>query len=187
MMPSQEKDKLQRSIRRLVILLGLALILTGLAPMLSRALAADEPGVKLDLDTSQIGPRQIEDVTEEAITREYAAAWHNLEAALAENRADLLEKNFIGQAQEKFADQIEAQKKSGLKTRFVDRGHTVKAVFYSPEGSAIQLKDTAKLEMQVLDGNDVIYSKPVERHYVAIMSVTGSGWKVRVLESGPDQ
>ena len=183
----RSQEDLQRSIRRLVLLLGLALLLTGVAPMISRALAADDAGTALKLDTSQAGPRQVEDVTQEAVSREYAAAWRNLETALEENRTDILDKSFVGRAQQRFTDQIEAQKKNGLKTRLVDRGHKVKAVFYSPEGSAIQLIDSADLEMQVLDGNDVVYSKPVQREYIAIMTVTGSGWRVRVLESAPGQ
>ena len=77
---------------------------------------------------------------------------------------------------------LQEQEKSGLATRYVDHGHQVSATFYSPEGSAVQLQDTAQLEIQLLDGRKVVSSKNVTRKYVAVVSVVEDSWKVRVLD-----
>ncbi|HEX5435318.1 MAG TPA: hypothetical protein VFY05_13855, partial [Candidatus Angelobacter sp.] len=57
------------------------------------------------------------------------------------------------------------------------------AVFYSPDGSAIELKDTASLETQVLDGGNIIHSDQAQVHYYVILTGAADRWKVRVLES----
>ncbi len=80
-------------------------------------------------------------------------------------------------------ERVKEQTQNGLKTRIVDHGHKVDAVFYSPDGSAIELKDTATLETQVLDGETVIHSDHAQVRYYAIMTGAEDRWKVRVLES----
>jgi hypothetical protein len=80
-------------------------------------------------------------------------------------------------------ERVKQQAQSGLKTRIVDHGHKVDAVFYSPDGSSIELKDTATLETQVLDGDTVIHSDQAQVHYYAIMTGAEDRWKVRVLET----
>ena len=72
--------------------------------------------------------------------------------ALDQNRADVLSANFIGTAGDKLTATIQEQAKSGLHQHIIDRGHSVEAVFYSPEGSAIELHDTAHLQIDVMDG-----------------------------------
>ena len=67
----------------------------------------------------------------------------------------------------------------------VDKGHHVKAIFYSPEGSAMELHDTAELQIQVLDGDKVLHSEDVTMHYVALLTAAENSWKVRVLEAVP--
>ena len=59
------------------------------------------------------------------------------------------------------------------------------AIFYSPEGSAIELQDTAQLQIQVLDGDKVLHSEDVSVHYVALLTAAENSWKVRVLEAVP--
>ena len=59
------------------------------------------------------------------------------------------------------------------------------AMFYSPEGSAIELQDTAQLQIQVLDGDKVLHSEDVSVHYVALLTAAENSWKVRVLEAVP--
>ena len=72
--------------------------------------------------TDNIGPRQIEDVTARNIPRDYARAWQTLATALEQNRAGVLDQYFVGFARTKFGDAIAAQQKSGIRTRYVDRG-----------------------------------------------------------------
>jgi len=66
----------------------------------------------------------------------------------------------------------------------VDRGHKVEAIFYSLDGSAMELHDQAILETQILDGNTVIHSDRAAIQYYVVMTGAEDRWKVRVLESG---
>ena len=143
-------------------------------------------GVDVQLDSSAATPRQAEDTTEKAIVRDYGNAWSALARALEQNRADLLGASFTGVAQEKLAERIRQQKANGLRTRYVDRGHKLEAIFYSPEGSAMELRDTAKLEIEYLDGETVVGREQVTAHYVALMTVAEDRWKVRLLQAAPE-
>ena len=80
---------------------------------------------------------------------------------------------------------MEGQRTSNLRTRIIDRGHKLEAIFYSPEGSAMQLRDTAKLELQLLDGDTVIGKQQITANYVALMTVAEDRWKVRLLQQVP--
>jgi len=102
--------------------------------------------------------------------------------ALANNRPDRIGASFVGTAEDQLRKQIAEQKKNNLSTRIVDHGHKLDVVFYSPEGSAMQLRDTAQLERQYLEGGKVVHSETVTQNYVVLMAVTGDRWKVRVLQ-----
>ncbi|MGC2108961.1 MAG: hypothetical protein WA655_05550 [Candidatus Korobacteraceae bacterium] len=162
----------------LAIVLVLATIRFGMP-----ALAAGAPEVILNIQNT--APRQVEDTTEKAIARDYAAAWQSMTSALDQNRTDLLNANFIGTASEKLTATIAEQSKAGLHQRFVDKGHKADVVFYSPEGSAIELQDTAQLEIQLLDGDKVVHSEAATIHYVVLLTASADSWKVRVLEAVP--
>ena len=172
----------QRITRIAVLSLGLALLISGGLPLLSRAFAADEDGPKVQLSVSNSQPRDVEETTTKSITREYTTAWKTLADALANNRPDRIGASFVGTAEDQLRQQIAEQKKNGLSVRIVDHGHKVDIVFYSPEGSAMQLRDTAQLERQYLDGGRVVHSENVTQNYVVLMAVTGDRWKVRVLQ-----
>jgi hypothetical protein len=143
--------------------------------------------VKVELESSAAGPRAIEDTTEKAIVRDYGNAWSVLAAALGNNRADTLNSGFTGTARDRLAERVQQQRRAGLRTRYVDHGHKLQAVFYSPEGSAMQLHDTAKLEEQILDGDTVVSSREVNASYVVLMTVGEERWKVRLLQSLEDK
>jgi hypothetical protein len=145
--------------------------------------AASAPSVSLSVEHT--APRQVEESTQKAVARDYAAAWQAMSAALEQNRADLLAGSFIGTANERLVASIQQQQKAGLHQRIVDKGHTVEAVFYSQEGSAMELHDTAKIELQVLDGSNVIHSEDATLHYVALLTAAENSWKVRLLEAVP--
>jgi len=147
------------------------------------AMADSQPSITLN--TSGVAPRQVEDATQKAVARDYAAAWQTMTRALEQNRADLLDANFIGTAGDKLKETIRQQEKAGLHRRYVDRGHKVQAMFYSTEGSALELCDTAELQIQLLDGNKVVTSQDVTAHYIVLMTAAENSWKVRVLQQVP--
>jgi hypothetical protein len=147
--------------------------------------ATSSNGPKVELNAQAAQPRQLEDTTELAIVRDYSTAWKALATAMSENRSDALDSGFVGVARNNFAQAIEGQKKAGLRCRYTDRGHKLQAVFYSPEGSAMQLHDIAQYDLEILDGDTVIHREQVTVPYVVLMTVAEGSWKVRVLESLP--
>ncbi len=151
----------------------------------SRKTLADTPASAVSLNTQNAGPRQIEDTTERAVTRDYAAAWQAMAKALDQNRTDVLGPSFVGTAQDKLEAAIKDQRKSGLHQRIVDRGHKVDAVFYSSEGSAMELHDTAQVQLQLMDGDKVLHSEDATIRYVVLLTAAENSWKVRVLEAVP--
>jgi hypothetical protein len=175
----------RRIVRIALLLAGLALFASGAAPLVRRVFAADaKPNVVLKTDAAQ--PRELEDSTAKAITRDYAAAWNALAAGLANNDVNALDAGLVGFARDQFAAAIADQKQSGLKVRYTDRGHQVEAIFYSPDGSAMQLRDTAKLTREILDGDKVLRRDELTAHYLAIMSVAEDRWKLRSLQEVPN-
>ena len=170
------------ALRLLVYALTFALLVGLALPLISKVLAASET-VQVRLDASQIQPRPLEQLTGQSITKNYSNAWKNLETALAENRPDLIDESFVGYAHDKLLSQVNQQQKAGLSTRYVDHGHQVSATFYSPEGSAVQLQDTAQLEIQLLDRGKVVSSQNVTHKYIAVVTVVEDSWKVRVLDA----
>lgn len=167
--------------RMLVLTAGVAIALSGAVPLLKHILADSKPEVQLNVNNAQ--PREVEDVTKNAILRDYTLAWQAIGNSLANNSLQPLNENFSGFALDKFTQRVKDQKTQGITTRIIDHGHKVNAIFYSPDGSAIELKDTASIETQVLDGGTVIHSDQAQIQYYAIMTGAEDRWKVRVLES----
>jgi hypothetical protein len=139
----------------------------------------------ISLDVQNTGPRSVEDATQKAVERDYAAAWQAMTQALDQNRPDLLDANFIGTASDKLNETIQQQKKAGLHRRYTDLGHKVQAIFYSTEGSAMELHDAARLRIELLDGDKIVSSEDVTVHYVTLMTAAENSWKVRLLEEIP--
>ncbi|MCI0348553.1 MAG: hypothetical protein L0Z53_03930 [Acidobacteriales bacterium] len=163
-----------------------ALALTFVAAAVITAYSAGpNNGPKVELDAAAAQPRQLEDTTEVAIARDYSAAWKALATAMSENRSDALNAGFIGVARNNLGNAIEDQKKAGLRRRYTDRGHKLTAIFYSPEGSAMQLRDTAQYDLEILDGETVIDRQQLTEAYLVLMTVAEGSWKVRSLESLP--
>lgn len=162
----------------------LMLMVYGLAMVVRHTvLAATAPSMSINVEKSV--PRQVEETTEKSVARDYNAAWQAVAQALDQNRKDLLGAGFVGNAQEKLAAQVEQQQKSALHEHLVDKGHTVEVVFYSPEGSAMELHDTVRLQIEVMDGSKVIHSEDATVHYVALLTAAENSWKVRMLEAVP--
>jgi hypothetical protein len=164
----------------LVSALVAVLIFAG-RPLLRSILAGNRPSLQLNVDNAV--PRQVDDSVQQAIVRDYSAAWQSLESALANNTAGALKDDFIGFALDKLTQRVKDQQQSGLRTRIVDRGHKVDAIFYSLDGSAIELRDTVMLDTEILDGNTVLHAEHAQVQYFAVMTGAEDRWKVRVLES----
>ena len=103
--------------------------------------------------------------------------------ALDENRAGLLDGYFTGIAKQDLSDRVKSQLKSGMHTRYQDRGHKLEAIFYAPAGDAMQLRDHAQFDIQVLDGDKVIYEEPVNTEYIVLMTPGADRWMVRQIQA----
>ena len=138
------------------------------------------------MNTDHIAPRAIEDLTEKSVVRDYGLAWQTLRNALDQNHAGALDAYFTGFAKDDFAHLIQSQMKTGVQVRYADRGHKLTAIFYSPSGDAMQLRDRATLEIQILDGGKLLSSQQVTRNYLVLMTPGADRWLVRDLESIPE-
>jgi hypothetical protein len=145
-------------------------------------LASDDPAVRVE-PTNSVGPRILEKQTETTVIHDYLAAWHSLSSALEQNRADLIDSDFVGAAREKLADTIREQAKLGIQTRYRDGAHDLQLLFYSPEGLSIQLLDTVEYDVQVVDHGKVQTTQHVRTRYVAVLTPTEVRWKVRVFQA----
>ena len=166
-------------IRRIALILGIALL--AFVGMRLNA-AANAPNVALNV--GDVGPRDLssEEQTQKSIVRDYGKAWNSMNNAMADNNPAALGDVWVGIAKDKLLAQINDQKKSGLTTKFIDRGHKLDALFYSAEGSALQLRDTAQVETQILDGGKVAGTDTATVHYIVVMTPTADHWQVRIFQ-----
>lgn len=164
-------------------LLGLGLMSLRVHPALD-VHAASLP--KVVLSAESLAPRPIEQRTGEAVTHDYAQAWKDLTEAFDANRTDLLGDYITGEAKSRLLKRIADQKKAGIHTRYVDGGHRVKAVFYSPDGGEMQLEDQVQLQIQIFDGDRMIDNSNSTQKYLVLMTPGADRWFVRSLESIPD-
>ena len=142
------------------------------------------PQVQLNADS--IAPRPIEELTGRNVTRDYANAWRDLAQALDKSDPGVLDAFFTGFAKEALLKKISDQKKTGVHIRYIDHGHQVKAFFYAPDGGEMQLLDKAQLEMQVLDGGNVIHQENSTQQFLVLMTPGADRWFVRSLEAVPN-
>ena len=144
---------------------------------------AKESAPRVQLHIDNLGPREIEDLTSKSVPRDYALAWQTMERALAENRPGLLDGYFTGLAKQDLTQRVNAQIKSGLRTRYQDGGHKLEGIFYSPAGDVMELRDHAKLDMEVLDGGKVIHQESLNLEYTVMMTPGADRWLVRELQA----
>lgn len=133
--------------------------------------------------TNLQGPRVLEEQTSKAVIRDYLQAWQTLGVALQQNRADLLGSSFVGNAKDKLAETIQQQVSLGLSTRYQDRSHDLKILFYSPEGLSIELQDTVDYDVQIFDHDKVQATKRVRARYIVVMTPAEVRWRVRVFQT----
>jgi hypothetical protein len=153
------------------------------------AFAADQTAIDqtvIRVEPSNLhGPRPLDKRTETAAIQDYLQAWEALRSALQQNRADLLDADFVGTAKDKLAGTIQEQARLGMLTRYQDRAHDIKVTFYSPEGLSIQLVDNVEYDVQVLDHDKVQGTERVHAHYVAVLTPSEVRWRVRILQAEP--
>jgi len=137
---------------------------------------------RVELNADNLGPRSIEDLTSKSVPRDYGFAWQTMEQALEENRPGLLDGYFTGLAKQDLTERVHSQVKSGLHTHYEDHGHHLEAIFYSPAGDVMQLRDRAKFDIQVLDAGKVVYEEPASLEYMVIMTPGADRWLVRQLQ-----
>jgi hypothetical protein len=130
-----------------------------------------------------VGPRPLEKQTADKVSHYYLEAWKDMRTAFAENRPQALDASFVGIAREKLGDAIREQQTLGIKTRYQDRGHDLKFVFYSSEGLSIQVLDTVDYDLEVLDHDQVIATRHMRTRYVAVLTPTEVRWKVRLFQA----
>ncbi len=155
-----------------------AILVCGVASVM----AADEAEVHVrapHLDT----PRPLNDTTRKAAIRDYIESWKVMTTALAENRADLLEADFAGNAMDQLTATIQQQKALGIRTRYLPISHDVQIIFYSPEGLSIQLVDNIEYDVQILNKDKVLTARQVHARYIAVLTPTEVRWRVRLFQA----
>ena len=150
----------------------------------SATFAADTPSVDFKADGA--GPRAVESMTQRSVPRDYANAWRELTFALEQSAPQLLDSHFTGAAKANFAAAIEGQKRSGLRSRYLDQKHKLDVTFYAPEGDVMELRDTVECQFQVLDGNTVVHDEHVVLRYIVLMTPAADKWQVRLLQAVPE-
>ena len=153
-----------------------------LALLGAAACAFGQDGVRVE-PTVFHGPRPLAAQTQASVIRDYLQAWTSLDAALGQNRAGLLDQDFVGVARTKFAQTIQDQEKFGLRTRYQKQSHDIQIIFYSPEGLSIQLVDNIEYSEQLLDHGKIVATQPVRARYIAVLTPSEVRWRVRVLQS----
>ncbi len=147
---------------------------------------ADDSLPQVSLNTQNLAPRSIEELTRKVVTRDYAYAWQTMAQALEQNRMDLLDGYFTGTAKQNISRLIADEKKTDIRIRYQDHGHRLDALFYSPAGDAMQLRDHARLEIDVMGGPKVIHSEQIDLQYMVLMTPGADRWLVRDLEVAPE-
>jgi hypothetical protein len=168
---------------RLPIATAVFSLLAALTP--NRSAIADTAQASVQLDASSMGPREIEDLTQKKIVRDYSAAWKTLATAMEQNRAGLLGDYFAGFAKTEFTKAVADQKATGVRRRYEERGHKLEGLFYSQDGGVMQLRDTAQYDLQVFDGDHLLYTQPTTATYIVVMTPAADRWMVRLLQAEP--
>jgi hypothetical protein len=145
--------------------------------------ATAQPDVRIEPPANLQGPRALEAQTATAVVRDYLQSWRGMSAALEQNRADLLDSDFVGTAQNKLSETVQEQARLGLSTHYQDRAHDIQIVFFSPEGLSIELTDTVEYDVQVFDHDKPLTSEHVRTRYIVVLTPAEARWKVRVFQA----
>jgi hypothetical protein len=160
-----------------------SLVIAACTFMTAQSSPQQYPQVHLDADG--LAPRPIEELTGTTVARYYALAWHALAEGLKSNRIDGLDEEFTGFAKERLTKRIVEQGQAGLHQSIVDHGHQLKAVFYSTDGTAMQLLDRAQLEIQTFDGDKLLDTDNSPHEYMVLMTPGADRWYIRDFQEVP--
>lgn len=163
--------------RMKVVAFAAAAFILVLAPS---SICQSTPPVRLNADG--LAPRPIEELTGTTIVRHYAQAWRDMADALDSGRIERLGDDFVGFARDRLVERVSAQNRSGVHVRIVDHGHQLKPVFYSTDGTVMQLFDEAQLEIQTFDGSKLIDTQTAPHKYMVLMTPGADRWYIRDLE-----
>jgi hypothetical protein len=147
--------------------------------------AAAQELPQVHLDAEGLAPRPIEQLTGTTIVRHYALAWQSMAQALEANVPNGLGDEFTGFAKDRLTKRVEEQRQAGVHVHIVDHGHQVKALFYSTDGTAMQLVDQAQLEIQTFDGNKMLSTETSPHKYMILMTPGADRWYIRDFEEVP--
>jgi hypothetical protein len=158
------------------------LLVFACALALPLGLRADQALVQVEPPSLQ-GSRPLEPLTASSVVRDYLQSWTAFRTALSQNQPQLLSQDFVGIALTKLSHTIAEQNKLGLHTRYVDRSHHLRIVFYSPDGLSIQLVDHVVYDEQVLEGATILATQPVHARYLVVLTPSQTRWQVRFFQA----
>src|ERR1051325_6806055 len=95
------------------LICGIALVISAAVPLLQRMLADTKPAVQLTVKNAQ--PREVEDITQNAVLRDYTLAWQALSTALQNNTLKPINDNFTGFALDRLTQRVKDQKQNGVR------------------------------------------------------------------------
>jgi hypothetical protein len=130
--------------------------------------------------------RPLTDQSKATVIRDYLHAWNGLQAALEQNRPELLDADFVGIAKDRLAGTIHQQCQLGIHTRYQDRSHDLQLLFYSPDGLSIELTDKVEYDVQLIDHDKVISTQRESARYLIVLAPSEVRWRVRVFQSTHD-
>lgn len=137
---------------------------------------------QVHLNAEGLAPRPIEQLTGTTVVRHYALAWQALDRALESNIPNGLADEFTGFAKDRLTKRVDEQAQVGLHLHIIDHGHQLKALFYSTDGTAMQLVDEVQLEIETYDGNKLLSTETSSHKYMVLMTPGADRWYVRDLE-----
>ena len=145
------------------------------------AIGATQATVRVETVDLQ-GPRALQEQTRTAAIRDYLQSWQVLRTALEQNRVELLDPTFVGTAKDTLTETIKQQSALGIRTRYQDRSHDLRIVFYSPEGLSIELIDSVEYDLEILDHEKVKMTQHLISRYVIVLTPAEVRWRVRVFQ-----
>lgn len=146
------------------------------------SLCAAQADVRVE-PTQLQGPRPLEEQTKNAAVRNYLQAWETLRTALEGNDIGPLDRDFTGTARDKLAETVQQQAAAGIHTRYQDKSHEIKIVFYSPDGLSLELTDEVEYDVQMFDRDKQLSTQQVHARYVVVLTPAEVRWRVRVFQA----
>jgi hypothetical protein len=157
-----------------------------LCTVLTAASASVTAQATVRVETANLqGPRPLQEQTGTAAIRDYLQSWQVLSAALEQNRADMLDPDFVGSAKDTLTATIQQQTALGISARYQDSVHDLQIVFYSPDGLSIEIADKVEYDVQILEHERVRTTQHVSERYLIILTPAEVRWRVRVFQGAP--